>query len=1014
MAKSIYYISNNGKSNLENNSETNTSHITCLTKTTNVTAYITDNITLTGNHTFNNITFIGKFQNNRPYIQSVSNFDTKYEFNNCTLSNITIARLYNKQTIPLVFTGKSNITNCLCMYIYGVNYGIDFSGSTEMTICSTTTNYVLGWYAEKHSKDNQTTIESITSITDLRLPPWEYCIGNSYNRGLKSNNDGSIDDSKHIDINESYFNCNGDITHFENYGADCINANGRFVNHNELFFWSDQYGYNFGVYKGIKFRSSENQIFPIKLCKDSVFYSKDAYIDFTLTGHISSNDVKYSNNLYVSLHGWGENGYIDKSSALTHVLTNNTTKKTITYFTNLSSCIHNGLLTGDSGKYCNQQSYVYDKENGYNNRRPLTDIYEIKNTNTTHMSTITSAIDTYNESANSKIFYGTLTDGVSSYVYTYPTDVNFFCKNLSIGGNSVSLFSQVSGDILEINGEKYDNIIDYLKRTPDILGCNICVDTSLAISNYYSDDKLLFKYQLENSNLLTNNETLNSTLSDIDYGDVVFIHNKGNTEFKRNHTDNKDEGFWYILENQNDGLDVKDAAKQMNHWKCYSYPLGYITYPFYLHPALSNSNCDFSPRSFKFRSFITEGNYYYPQVLTQQSFENNYKEINYSPLCGNAWVIDSGYMYNTLNYDLVVDKTIEFYDVACHGVYCQGYGVYGNNINKHISIKDNITCHDNDEKGEHNYGVVQYGGFTSSNIAFSDCNNVWINGIASLKHIRIVNTHYTETKDNKTKITWPSITFLVDCGKCCCRNFGVGLSTNIPWALPDYSWSGMLFTSDIVPSQLYIRGTLNESAEEYSFLSDYTYDLNSVKYYPDKSETKPIGIKFKNYNKNENTKYDFYDCIFALNGSIPSITFNKSLKLDYTKYNIFAFKPGDINITFKPDINTNKHTADTINNEIGYNVNLDDIVRIIFYPYFSNITVEQYNKKLQKYILVNSNLATNLYDNIFNNIKNVIIGDENALDVSSNNYYGLVDNFQFKYTDIIETNLVSALSAYYK
>ena len=63
MAKSIYYISNNGKSTLENNSETNTSHITCLTNLTNtstVTAYITDNITLTGEHKFNNIAFIGK------------------------------------------------------------------------------------------------------------------------------------------------------------------------------------------------------------------------------------------------------------------------------------------------------------------------------------------------------------------------------------------------------------------------------------------------------------------------------------------------------------------------------------------------------------------------------------------------------------------------------------------------------------------------------------------------------------------------------------------------------------------------------------------------------------------------------------------------------------------------------------------------------------------------------------------------------------------------------------------
>lgn len=1010
MAKSIYYISNNGKSTLENNSETNTSPITCLTKLTNastVTAYITDNITLTGEHEFNNITFIGKAQTNRPYIQSISDIDTKYTFNNCTLSNITLIRLYNKNDIPLVFTGKSNITNCLCMYIYGVNYGIDFSGSTEMTICSTTTDYVLGWYAGKHSKDNQTTIKPITSITDLRLAPWEYCIGNSYNRGLKSNNDNSIDGNEHKDINKSYFNCNGDITHFENYGADCINANGRFVQHNELFFWGDQYGYNFGVYKGIKFRSSENQIFPIKLCKDSVFYSKDAYIDFTSTGHISSNDVKYSNNLYVSLHGWGENGYIDKSSVLTDMLNGNTTEKLSMYFTNSPSCIHNGLLTSDSGKYCNQQSYVYDKENGYNNRRPLTDIYEIKNTNI-----ILSAIDDYNKNNNTKIFYGTLTDSDNNtHVYTYPTDVNFFNKNLQIDNKSiVSLFSQVSSDILEINGEKYDNIVDYLKRTPDILGCNICVDTSLLIQNYYSNT-LLFKYQLENRNLLTDDQILNSTLSDIKNGDVVFIHHKDNKKFERI---NENEGFWYRLEYQTDKLNVKEAAKDINNWKCYSYPLGYTPYTFYLHPLSSNSDCDFSPRSFKFRSFITEGNYYYPQELTQQSFEKNYKEINYSPLCGNAWIIDSGYNLNTSNYDLVNNKTIEFYDVACHGVYCRGYGRFITDTDQHISIDDSITCHDNTKKDKHIYGIAQYGGFTSANIAFDDCNNVWINGIASLKHIRTVNTHYTETKDNKTKITWPSITFLVDCGKCCCRNFGVGLSTNIPWALPDYSWSGMLFTSDIIPSQLYIRGTLNESADEYSFLSEYTYDLNSVKYYPDTSETKPIGIKFKNYNKNENTKYDFYDCIFALNGSIPSITFNKSLKLDYTKYNIFAFKPGDINITFKPDINTNKHTADTRNNEIGYNVNLDDIVRIIFYPYFSNITVEQYNKKLQKYIPINSSLATNLYNNIFNSIKNVIVSDKDALDAPSNNYYGLVDNFQFKYTDIIETNLVSALSAYYK
>ena len=355
---------------------------------------------------------------------------------NCNVSNIQFINQCgiapNEPVIKV--NGKNNVfTLVKFQSLISDKYAIDFAGSTKTQLLSCTISYNYCdsypyWDGKRWTSNGQYRgiMSAGMNVLTSNLQPYEYCIGNSYNRGIGVN----INDTRPLtgDANDPYnfidnwYKDDGDILRFENFGLNVWHQN------------KERHHVFLGSYCGIKYRNNQDDEFPISNCVDSFFQ------EWTEIARTTSSTF----NTYFRLIGWG-NHFTDDTYTTTDTdifsggfetdpndpakITKylgekgkfNTTTYTITK--TISSVLQK------VNKPLNKHSYLL-----YNNARPYVDIYKLDNNKIN---------DFRNNSKNRNKFIGKFTINNTDVYYTY----NVFGTN-------------------ERNWS-YDNIKDYLDTNPD-------------------------------------------------------------------------------------------------------------------------------------------------------------------------------------------------------------------------------------------------------------------------------------------------------------------------------------------------------------------------------------------------------------------------------------------------------------------------------------------------------------------------------------------------------------------
>lgn len=310
----------------------------------------------------------------------------KFEFlGNCKISNITFANQCSRESgkdEPVVSVkGDNNEFSLVRFYqLMGDRYTIDFSGATNTKLLSCCIRYATldsapiwssnGYWFADVDRGHKGIISSGMNILTSNLKPYEYCIGNAYNRGInKPLTKEDINDP--YNFIDDWYNNDGDIYNFENFGLNLWVTNGvAYASRNHVFL---------GAYCGIKYRNHPSDKFPISLCKDTYFQ------DWSEQWSNSTYNVYFRNI------GWGEHyetpgqyvgttavgvfsgGFTAGPNNKPEYIKYNTgyDKSIFTYSArvstlNISSTIQN------VNKPLNKYSYLM-----YDNARPYTDIYKL-------------------------------------------------------------------------------------------------------------------------------------------------------------------------------------------------------------------------------------------------------------------------------------------------------------------------------------------------------------------------------------------------------------------------------------------------------------------------------------------------------------------------------------------------------------------------------------------------------------------------------------------------------------
>lgn len=313
-------------------------------------------------------------------------------------------------------------------------FSIDMSNSTDTIIQSCYFDHNI----------NKTKLCSLKNYANI--PPWQYCIGNNYNRGINDNNIVANENDP-LKIENRWRSTIGDICNFEMFGCSpyCINNDGT------LSIDTDNLG---GYFTGIKYRNSIDQSFPIKQCDYTQIQStRQFYVYFKRTGW---GDISKNKN----------NTRTDNTLTTVEAEQNNQKYKFRTTDGTVSSLLTttSSILLSTNGVVNQQSGLTYD------NALPLCTIYELD-------------IDKYNND-NSKIkanvFVGELKiDDNSTKYYTY----NY--------AGEQSWYNTYNNFIKKVNDKPvvlYDGMYEYIKKHPNqILGnSKCCVDAFSYIGGFYN------------------------------------------------------------------------------------------------------------------------------------------------------------------------------------------------------------------------------------------------------------------------------------------------------------------------------------------------------------------------------------------------------------------------------------------------------------------------------------------------------------------------------------------------
>lgn len=357
----------------------------------------------------------------------------KFEFlGDCKISNIRFENqcgLTPEEPVVSVKNSNNDFTLVRFAKLISDRYTVDFANSNNTKLLSCCIVYSAVdtsptwngkyWYGASNYRG---VISAGMNVLTSDLKPYEYCIGNTYNRGI--NKPLTKEDSNDpYNFVSDWYNNDGDIYNFENFGLNLWNTNGvAYASRNHVFL---------GAYCGVKYRNTKDSKFPISECKDSYFQDWSGYWD------------RSTYNVYFRNIGWGEHYEEGKYVGTTAV------------------DVFSGGFTAGSG---NTPNYIPYKP-GYDKR-----IFDV---NYTQMSIVSSTIQNVNKPLNKYSYL--MYDNARPYTDVYKlADVDGFKNNINntykfigkliINGKSVYYTYNVLG-----TGERWDyaDIKPYVDTNPD-------------------------------------------------------------------------------------------------------------------------------------------------------------------------------------------------------------------------------------------------------------------------------------------------------------------------------------------------------------------------------------------------------------------------------------------------------------------------------------------------------------------------------------------------------------------
>ena len=420
-------------------------------KNTSVTGGYIGNDTITPLVTSNIASYAVRLQSSKrdSIANTYVNVNRRFIFlGNCVLKYIQLSRISNQDGgSGIIISGDNNqfILSRIDTCVTGV-----FGDRIFTTTSSVSAD---GTYNNEENKDNMFSIDMSEATNTVilscyfennvntqkinradhyfNIPPYQYCIGNEYNRGINDSNIVASEDDP-LKISTRWRATTGDICKFEMFGCSPYNK----TNDGTYNILNYQSGGNF---TGIKYRKDEDSAFPISKC--------------TYTQIISPGVVRY---FYFRRHFWGkvneDRGDNTPSCTVTDEQINN---KKFEIKTNRITPKINTLLNTYNGVVNEQSGLTYD------NALPLCTVYKFNKSK-------------YDEDINkySNVFIGvssyTNKEGESNdvyYTYNHTGDWNWW--------NNVSKYIEIDSNNNPII--IYDSMYDYIKKHPNqVVGGCIC------------------------------------------------------------------------------------------------------------------------------------------------------------------------------------------------------------------------------------------------------------------------------------------------------------------------------------------------------------------------------------------------------------------------------------------------------------------------------------------------------------------------------------------------------------
>lgn len=432
---------------------------------TSVTGGYIDNDTLTPLVTSNIASYAVRLQSNKydTIAETYVNVNRRFNFlGNCVLKYIQLSNISNQDGgSGIIISGDNNqfilsrIDTCITGK-YGdrifVNSGSVSADGTynnienkdnmfSIDMSEATNTVILSCYFE----GNVNTRKINQADHYFNIPPYQYCIGNEYNRGI---NDGNIvaGEDDPLKISTRWRATTGDICRFEMFGCSPYNK----ANDGTYIILDYQCG---GDFTGIKYRKNEDSTFPILKC--------------TYTQIIPPSVTRY---FYFRRHFWGEieNERNDNTPSCTVEAEQQNKKfeiKTKQLTLSISNVLNenNGIINDCSGLT-------------YNNALPLHTIYEFNketyDNDTKRPSNVFIGLSSYTNSKGKTI--------TTHYTYNHSGDWNWW--------NKVSKY--ITNDETGEPNIIHDGMYDYIKKHPNqfVGGCICCVDGFAALDNLYPYD----------------------------------------------------------------------------------------------------------------------------------------------------------------------------------------------------------------------------------------------------------------------------------------------------------------------------------------------------------------------------------------------------------------------------------------------------------------------------------------------------------------------------------------------